>query len=152
MSLNCEAGPEGTNIMDDVRNLNAPSVARRAKAWIARVIPLSTIFKVVTGCALLIRPTQTQYASSVCRISAAHPANPLAAQISSSRSMSIASVCAKNWNVRMELWLLLSQDSGICAMTWSNTRRPTTISSILPFSIQQVLQVFQFIGAIADDQ
>lgn len=81
MSLNCEAGPEGTNIMDDVRNLNAPSVARRAKAWIARVIPLSTIFKVVTGCALLIRPTQTQYASSVCRISAAHPANPLAAQI-----------------------------------------------------------------------
>jgi hypothetical protein len=113
MNLNSEAGPEGTNIMDDVRNLNAPSVARRAKAWIARVIPLSTIFKVVTGCALLIRPTQTQYASSVCRISAAHPANPLAAQISSSRSMSIASVCAKNWNVRMELWLLLSQDSGM---------------------------------------
>jgi hypothetical protein len=113
MNLNCEAGPEGTNIMDDVRNLNAPSVARRAKAWIARVIPLSTIFKVVTGCALLIRPTQTQYASSVCRISAAHPANPLAAQISSSRSMSIASVCAKNWNVRMELWLLLSPDSGM---------------------------------------
>jgi hypothetical protein len=27
MNLNCEAGPEGTNIMDDVRNLNARSAS-----------------------------------------------------------------------------------------------------------------------------